>query len=167
MVSATAPFARNFEFDAFLFAPIGEERNGMALSVLSAIARLDVDPWREAASLKRLPVRAAIERLTQLLASLPNNQPIPVAPDTITRLIGLLPGTARDDAWSRPTPIGGDKSSAWLLALYFIFAILTMFAEQIAHRPDVQASNGGSAAPVAGVAEPPAAKKNDVRVLAP
>ncbi len=167
MVSAIAPFARNCEFDAFLFARVGEERNGMALSVLSAIARLDVDPWREAASLRQLPVRAANERLTQLLASHPNNQLIPVTSDTITRLIGLLPGTARDEAWSRPTPLGVDKSSAWLLALYFVFAIMTMCAEQIAHRADAQAPNGGSAAPVAGVVEPPGAKKNAVRVLAP
>jgi hypothetical protein len=39
------------DFDAFLFAPVGEERNGMLLSVLSALARLDVDPWQEAARL--------------------------------------------------------------------------------------------------------------------
>jgi hypothetical protein len=36
------------EFDDFLFAPIGEDRNGMLLSVLSALARLDIDPWQEA-----------------------------------------------------------------------------------------------------------------------
>jgi hypothetical protein len=31
------------EFDSFLYAPIGEDGNGMPLSVLSALARLDVD----------------------------------------------------------------------------------------------------------------------------
>jgi len=30
------------EFDAFLFAPIGDEGNGQSLSVISALARLDV-----------------------------------------------------------------------------------------------------------------------------
>ena len=43
------------EFDKFLGAPIGEGRNGTPLSVLSALARLDVDPWQEAASLARMP----------------------------------------------------------------------------------------------------------------
>jgi hypothetical protein len=36
------------EFDNFLFAPIGNDRNGMVLSVVSALAQLDVDPWQEA-----------------------------------------------------------------------------------------------------------------------
>jgi hypothetical protein len=43
------------EFDAFLYAPVDEEGNGVLLSVLSALARLDVDPWREAAELARMP----------------------------------------------------------------------------------------------------------------
>lgn len=41
----------NSEFNAFVFAPIGEERNGMLLSVMSALARRDIDPWQEAARL--------------------------------------------------------------------------------------------------------------------
>jgi hypothetical protein len=32
------------EFDELLGAPISEDRNGTTLSVLSALARLDVDP---------------------------------------------------------------------------------------------------------------------------
>jgi hypothetical protein len=36
------------EFDEFLRASIGEDRNGTGLSVLSAFARLNVDPWQEA-----------------------------------------------------------------------------------------------------------------------
>ncbi len=39
------------EFDNFLFAPIGVDKNGMVLSVVSALARLDVDPWEEAEEL--------------------------------------------------------------------------------------------------------------------
>jgi hypothetical protein len=46
------------EFDDFLFAPLGEERNGMRLSVISALSRLEVDPWQEAASLAELPGNA-------------------------------------------------------------------------------------------------------------
>jgi hypothetical protein len=43
------------EFDDFLYAPIVEGGNGMVLSVLSALARVNVDPWDEAARLARLP----------------------------------------------------------------------------------------------------------------
>jgi hypothetical protein len=39
------------EFNDFLYAPIGVERNEMPLSVLSALARLNIDPWGEAAEL--------------------------------------------------------------------------------------------------------------------
>ena len=60
------------EFDKFLGAPIGEGRNGTPLSVLSALARLDVDPWQEAASLARMPTDAAAARLTALLVALPD-----------------------------------------------------------------------------------------------
>jgi hypothetical protein len=42
------------EFDDFLYAPIGADRNEMPLTVLSALSRLDIDPWKEAAELSEL-----------------------------------------------------------------------------------------------------------------
>ena len=63
---AASPFFRDLSFDPFLFAAVGEQRNGTLLSVLSALARLDLDPWFEAASLSRLPATPATERLTLL-----------------------------------------------------------------------------------------------------
>ena len=45
------------EFGDFLYAPIGADRNEMPLTVLSALSRLDVDPWKEAAELSELPKR--------------------------------------------------------------------------------------------------------------
>jgi len=65
-------FATCTEFDNFLFAPIGEESNGMLLSVLSAMAPLDIDPWQEAAKLSGLPEGAATRRLASLIAALPD-----------------------------------------------------------------------------------------------
>ena len=35
-------------FGEFLGASIGEDQNGTGLTVLSAFARLNVDPWQEA-----------------------------------------------------------------------------------------------------------------------
>ena len=47
------------EFDRFLFAPIGEDKRGTMVSVLTAFARLDFDPWQQAADFVRLPKEAA------------------------------------------------------------------------------------------------------------
>jgi hypothetical protein len=86
-VSVLAP-----EFDNFLFAPIGEERNGMALSVVSALARLNVDPWQEAANLAQLPVTTAARRLASLIASLPDRPSTLLDPGAnAARLIAHLP----------------------------------------------------------------------------
>ena len=62
------------EFDDFLYAPIGADRNEMPLSVLSALARLDIDPWEEAAELSELPKDTATQRLASLIARLPGGQ---------------------------------------------------------------------------------------------
>ena len=42
------------EFNEFLFAFVGEEKSGADLTVLSALARLGLDPWNEAARLSAL-----------------------------------------------------------------------------------------------------------------
>ena len=49
------------EFDDFLFAPLGEDRNGVPLSIVSLLGRMDLDPWREADSLAGLPAEAAVQ----------------------------------------------------------------------------------------------------------
>ncbi len=158
MASASTSFVRNSEFDTFLFAPIGEERNGTALSVLSALARLDVDPWHEAECLRRLSAHAATARLTSLLSSLPNTRPLPLAPATIARLIGLLPQAARENIWSRKTPLTGEANHSWPLMLYFVVAFVTMCADQMLERRDAKAPTGKGAAPLASVIDPSATK---------
>ncbi len=80
------------EFDPFLGAPIGEDRNGTTLSVLSALARLDVDPWREARALARMPREAAATRLTAMIDALPGEQPNGVpSRASAADLVALLP----------------------------------------------------------------------------
>ena len=58
------------EFDAFLFASIGEEVDGVPLSVLSALARLGLDPRDEANRLTHLTREAAAEQLARMIARL-------------------------------------------------------------------------------------------------
>ncbi len=80
------------EFDEFLFAAIGEDRNGTTLSVLSALARLDVDPWREATSLARMSREAAAERLSSLIDALPCDPASAIPSQTsAAALVALLP----------------------------------------------------------------------------
>jgi hypothetical protein len=59
------------EFDPFLFASIGEGRHGHPLTVISALAQSDVDPWLEAVGLARLSREPATARLSRLIAALP------------------------------------------------------------------------------------------------
>lgn len=76
----------------FLSAPVWEDRNGTALSVLSALARLDIDPWVEAARLAALPREAAASALTVILRKLPGQQmDTPEAARIADRLVRLLP----------------------------------------------------------------------------
>jgi hypothetical protein len=117
------------EFDAFLFAHIGEEKNGMLLSVLSAFARLDLDPWREAAELARMPQRSARQRLTSLLEALPNQPSTRPEPETVsTRLIALLPRAASPSVASSdqlPGAIATPNSRALIYVMLANLLIMT------------------------------------------
>jgi hypothetical protein len=115
------------EFDAFLFTPVGEERNGALLSVLSALAQLDVDPWREAAELAQLPIQAANRRLTALIAALPGAPTARLAPATIAdRLVRLLPRGATP-AVSRDKLLSADPvPSARTIANVILINLLLM-----------------------------------------
>ena len=133
------------EFDSFLFAPIDDDRDSTGLSVVSALARLDVDPWKEAASLARMPRDLAKQRLTSLIGSLPNEAMSGLAPEIIAaRLIALLPqarsvnaaapGTRRQVAAMRHSrPFVGLAVFALLLVGYFIFTARAFNAPEVAH----------------------------------
>src|SRR5207245_1642793 len=83
------------EFDAFLFAPVGEEVDGVPLSVLSALARLDLDPRDEAARLAHLTKEAAAEQLARMIARLSDRRwSVSEARRIAGRLIERLPMAA-------------------------------------------------------------------------
>src|SRR6185312_5313222 len=92
---------RTSAFNDFLFAPIGEEENGMVLTTLSALARAGVDPWDEAERLSQLPREIATRRLTSMISGLPNGRWAQSASArSVTRLIALLP--AKRDPQAQP-----------------------------------------------------------------
>lgn len=79
----------------------------MVLSVLSALARLDIDPWQEAAKLSGLPGGAATQRLASLIAALPDELSAYPDPETVAaRLVALLPRPANPNIPSRETLFG-------------------------------------------------------------
>jgi hypothetical protein len=146
------------EFDAFLFAHIGEEKNGMLLSVLSALARLDLDPWREAAELARMPRQIARQRLTSLIAALPNKPPTrPGAEAVSTRLIALLPQAASPSVASSSKILGGVRTPDYRTVICVILVNLLImlgaeWAASTAHPPvkvaPAQASSVSAVRPV-------------------
>ncbi len=140
--STRAVFGRRIDLDPFLVAPIGEERNGTPLSVLSALARLDKDPWQEAATLTAMTIQDATLRLTSLLSNAAN----PPEPAEIARVVALLPRTPplerqpREIAWDDP------KASPWIVAIYIVMALITICTEQFAEGRGAPASPEGGAA---------------------
>jgi hypothetical protein len=75
MAAASAPTWLGDRFNAFLRSGLWQDRDETPLSVLSALARLDVDPWEEAAQLALLPEHSASAKLAAMLANLPGGPP--------------------------------------------------------------------------------------------
>jgi hypothetical protein len=120
------------EFNDFLFAPIGEAKNGMPLSVLSALARMDVDPWQEAAELARMPGETAIQRLASLIRALPDGPSAHSDPRTVaTRLIAFLPRGTRSAAPAYGAlPAVGEMIQSRGLFLYMMIFMIFMWGAQ-------------------------------------
>jgi hypothetical protein len=128
------------EFDEFLYAAIAEEHNGTLLSVLSALARSNLDPWEEAARLAALPRAAARQFLASMIAAIPEG-PVPRGDPglLVERLIALLPrpsGPASQPPPAEPArPRNTSRAQTITWALY-VAAILFMVISQwmLGHR---------------------------------
>jgi len=96
------------EFNAFLFAPVGEDKAGLPLTVLSALTRLGFDPWGEADRLSNLSVAAAVQSLTTAIARLPEGDwKASDSAGIAARLVACLPRRGALAAASTPTPRKG------------------------------------------------------------
>ena len=131
------------DFDRFLYAPVGDDPQGERLSVVSALARLGVDPWDEAARLARMPVNGAVQALSTLLAGLPAGPGPPVDPIQLaTHLISLLPRRTPRLLPSAPAPASASaargnagKGGVWrLVALVFVVFILLLLGMRLLGR---------------------------------
>jgi hypothetical protein len=114
MTSSATASVPGPEFNDFLFVPIGEGKDGMPLSVLSALARLEVDPWQEAAKLARLPEETAVQRMASLILALPD-KPLEDPATIAVRLVALLPDGVRSHAPSRQALLAVSSASNFRL----------------------------------------------------
>ncbi len=80
------------DLDKFLFAAVGDEVDRIPLSVISALTRLGLDPWKEAGRLSSLSHREAVEQLARLIAELPGiSGTLGEAREIAGPLVDLLP----------------------------------------------------------------------------
>jgi hypothetical protein len=96
------------DLNDFLFASVGDEQNEMPLSVISALTRLGLEPWEEAARLAALPKALAAEALVPMIARLSlawqqRSDNLAIA----QRLVGFLP------VRGHVAELGRQRTSAW------------------------------------------------------
>ena len=121
------------DLDKFLFAAVGDEIDGIPLSMISALTRLGLDPWQEAGRLSSLARREAVEQLARLIAEIAGSfRPVGEAREIADGLVGLLP--KHDDSravipqvqirpgYSRPTL--SRPSQLWLACFVLAAAVL-------------------------------------------
>jgi hypothetical protein len=135
MTQSAAVSRLSSEFDDFLFAPIDEDANGMVLRVVSVLARANLDPWQEAATLTELPEKYAAARLAALIAALPS-LPSPAADSGMlaAHLIALLPrravcDVALSDMQSRSTVV----RRSWVVACVVLLVLALGVQWGVAH----------------------------------
>src|SRR6185437_786562 len=107
-----------------LYAPIGEEDNGMVLTVLSTLARLGVDPREEAARLSELPKEAATKRLTLIVSGLARGQGVQsTAADIAARVVALLPIKQAPASYGPATAYAKTPASTAMVTLFLVILI--------------------------------------------
>jgi hypothetical protein len=133
------------EFNEFLFAVVGEEKSGMKLTVLSALARIGLDPWREAAHLAGMPKEAATRALASTIGALPEGDWKATDSRSIAvRLLDCLPMRSSPPADSpqdsgievRKPKLEAPKWLVWIaLGAAVLFAVLRMDPAKVS-QPD-------------------------------
>lgn len=133
MTAALTILTAKPDLEAFLYAPIGEERSGMTLTVLSGLSRLGINPWDEAARLSLLPKDGAITALDERIGQLPRGTwQLSDTMGIAARLVDLLPKHDPHPRATRPSlPVDIRKPSPstmlWLvaagLAVFLLFGV--------------------------------------------
>lgn len=120
------------EFERFLYASVGEDRNGYVVTVLSTLARLGLDPWAETADLVTLGREAARTRLGTLLARFRDVPTLASDHGMVARdLSQLLPEDPKSGSLKRAASTAavgrpGTSGAIWAV-LAIIFVLFQMF----------------------------------------
>lgn len=102
----------------------------MRLSVLSALARLELDPWQEANSLAGLPEATAAARLASLITLLPDGHRDPGM--IAARLVALLPRRASSNISLSQTLLGPKRGAYFKPVIWVIWTVIALGAQWIA-----------------------------------
>ena len=137
MTSTNAFALKNSDLNAFLFADVGMELNGSALTILSVLARLGQDPWAEAARWAKLPKTAAIDCLAQCIGKMPlGPQALAEAFATASSLVQLLPVRTWDIRPGVSDTRRAPTVREWApMALLCLSLILSVMVNVISHHP--------------------------------
>lgn len=125
---------RRPEFERFLYASVGEDRNGYGVTVLSTLARLGLDPWKEADELAKLGRDAAHARLGQQLSRFRDVPALGRDYESVARdLALLLPEIPplRSVAWVGSSVAKGQlvsSRSIWAIFVILLILVQMMFA---------------------------------------
>ena len=146
----------NASYDDFLFAPVCEEKNGMRLSVLSALARMNVDPREEATRLAAMPKAIAEKTLLSIFDAVSGRSwKSPEAAAIAARLIRLLPqpseaATVAATTTAQGPAQGKSYKSYWWVWLGFALAMSFMTPHHPAATttPGAAMSDAGATPPV-------------------
>lgn len=157
-------------YNDFLFATVCDEANGMRLSVLSALARLNVDPWEEATRLAAMPRAIAARTLASMFDSASGRSwNAPEAEATAARLVRLLLDprqTAAQDATTangRTVAGSGAKTAAQRATYWWVWIGFALMMSFMTPHRDAPTTSPGMApsetsAPAAMPTTAPAAK---------
>ncbi|MEM9761500.1 MAG: hypothetical protein AAF968_03145 [Pseudomonadota bacterium] len=118
-------------FEPFLYAFVGDDRRGAGVTVLSALARLNLDPWDEAARLAASGRVAAKTRLVQLLSRLDDVPALalgrePVANELVFLLPDRLGRVAPTDAEDQGVPRMPSRLVCFILAVLLGTALVVV-----------------------------------------
>ena len=117
----------NSEYNAFLFAAVGEEKVGLPLTVLTALTRLGFDPWREAARLSDLPRETAARVFAVTIAMLPEGDWKASESEAIAaRLVNWLPGRRAANIPSVGAGRGGSEQTKSGFATWLVWGVLAV-----------------------------------------
>lgn len=127
-------------FDAFLLASL-RETDEMTLTVLSLLARQDIDPWQEANRLTQLSGAEAVNSLAARIWKSDSEQWSPSEASMLAaRLIKLLPS---HNLRSTPPRTGdGGRLSYWMVA-WIVFMSIVIYGNNMQNAKHSGASAGG------------------------